>query len=57
MGRKTAKLDVTAKLSNHFDEDDEADREKWNKLVAEVKEIVNRPEYEDIVIDFNTWYE
>lgn len=58
MGRKTAKLEVFARLSNNHSDDDERDQEAWEKFTAEVRELVARPEYADLEIDVSdagTW--
>lgn len=51
MGRKTAEIRVTARLSNHHDDEDRLDGEAWRRFVAEVQELSRQPEYAGLDID------
>lgn len=53
MGRKTAKLRATASLSDHRDDQDEADRKAWKSFLFEVRQLASRPEYAEI--DVTVW--
>lgn len=53
MGRKTVELGISASLSNHNDEQDDLDRQRWEEFTAAVRELAKRPEYEEI--DISVW--
>lgn len=55
MGRKTAEIRVTARLSNHNDDQDGLDQELWRKFIAAARALSRRPEYADLDITVDDW--
>lgn len=50
MGRNQVTLTVTAALSSHNSEQDDIDQQRWERFVRQVRDIAERPEYDDINI-------
>jgi hypothetical protein len=48
MGRDTRTATIHATVSRHNSGQDDIDDALWDKLLAEVRAIVNKPEYEPI---------
>lgn len=48
MGRQMVELSVTATLSRHNDEQDDADDRAWERFAALVRELAEREEFKDI---------
>lgn len=58
MGSRTAKFEVTGRISSNNDERDDEDRAAWAELMAEVRELAKQPKYAGLDIDLNdlgTW--
>jgi hypothetical protein len=51
VGRKTTEIRINGQVSNHNDEQDVLDREVWQRFVAEVRAVAQKPEYADLEID------
>lgn len=48
MGRQMVEMSVTATLSRHNDEQDDADNRAWELFAAEVRKVAEREEFKDI---------
>lgn len=48
MGRQMAELTVTASLSRHNDERDDADNQAWERFAELVRQLAEREEFKDI---------
>lgn len=53
MGRQMVELSVTATLSRHNDEQDDADDRAWERFGAEVQKLAEREEFKDISLMVN----